>query len=465
MRRVRKLVALLLSLAMVLAMSGIAMAAAPVVLTDGEAGGSNTFAKDNPTSQGKQINLKKELTVYNFNETTIYAPTISYNYAISAGSADKDITDATTDHASGVAVNAKTKAGVTPENVVLTGQDQTAGTPTIAWTCAETVTAADGGEANYKTLTIDFSAIVFNAAGVYRYVITETPNSYATSGVTETKAGTVAGSHVRYLDVYVRPVQTGFTDGSLATDWDIYGYVCFYEEQEITDAGDTATTGAMKTNGFVAGTKDGTAIKADSYYTYNVTVSKTVTNDAYAKATHSFPFTVIFTNANISDNVDIKSTTTGTVGGFTDPGAGNLSTGISGILTIKDSSSVKYIGIPNGTTVEVYETNDVSGVTYLVTTTTDGTAATDNAVISGTAPTSAVSQTTKEAYQSTKTTITPTADADDDTAHTIAIDNNLQNISPTGLMFRYGPYVLILLCGALLLFLGVKFMRRNKEED
>ena len=465
MRRVRKLVALLLSLAMVLAMSGMAMAATPVDLSDGEAGGSATFAKDNPTSQGKQINLKKELTVYNFDETSIYAPTISYSYAISAGNADQDITDAQTDHASNVAVSAKTKAGITPNLVTLTGEGQTTGTSTIAWACTETVTAADNGAANYKSLTVDFTNVVFGAAGVYRYVINETVTSYSTSGVTETKAGTAAGSHVRYLDVYVRPVQTGFTDGSLAADWDIYGYVCFYDEQEITDDGDTTTTGAMKTNGFVAGTKDGTVIKADSYYTYNVTVSKTVTNDAYAKATHAFPFTVIFSNANVSDNVDIKTTTTGTVSGFTDPGAGDLSAGIKGILMIKDSSSVKYIGIPNGTTVEVYETNDVSGVTYLVTTTTDGTNNVDNAVISGTAPTSAVTQSTKADYQSTKTTITPTADADDDTAHTIAIDNNLQNISPTGLMFRYGPYVLILLCGALLLFLGVKFMRRNKEEN
>ena len=457
MKNIKKIGALVLAVVMIAAMSVTAFADGEAALTGGEVGGFTT--PDTPTSQSKSIKIAKELTVYNVDETTVNAPTMSYTYAITAGAADINVTDATTDHANNTAVTLKTKAGVTPASVTLTGTSAN----TIAWAPTETVTASTDGAANLKYLTINFSNVVFGAAGVYRYVLTETPATYAAAGVTETTNTTNA--HVRYIDVYVRPVTTGFTDGSLAADWDIYGYVCMLESEAITPDGDTTTTGAVKTNGFVAGTNDGTAYLADSYYTYNVTVSKTVTNDAYAKATHSFPFTVLFTNATITQPVDIRSSTTGTTGGFTDPASAALSAGTTnGIVTIKDSSSVKYIGIPNGTQVEVYETNDVTGVTYQVTTTTDGATPTvDKAVISGTAPSSAVTQTTKADYESTKTTITPAANADDDVAHTIAVDNNLQVISPTGVAFRVAPYVLMLATGMFLLL--VSRHRRKDEEE
>ena len=459
----KRIGALLLTAAMTLAMNSTVFAA-PAELTNGEVGGSATFATDNPTSQDKTINIKKELTVYNVDETTINAPTISYTYAITAGTAGISVTDATTDHANSTAVTAQTKAGVGISDITVTGTSAN----TIAWTAAETVTADDDGAANNKDLAIDFSNVVFGAAGVYRYVITETPHdgvaSYAATGVTETTSTT--NPHVRYLDVYVRPAPTGFTDGTLADDWDIYGYVCMLESEEITDAGDTATTGAVKTNGFVAGTNDGTAYLADSYYTYNVTVSKTVTNDNYAKANHAFPFTVLFTNSTITQAVDISSSTTGTAGGYTDPASAALSAGTTnGILTLKDSSSVKYIGIPNGTNVEVYETNDVTGVTYEVTTTLDGTDTVDKAVVSGTAPTTAVTQTTKAAYESTKATFTPTVDTDDDVAHAIAVVNNLQLISPTGFVVRFAPYMLVLMGGIFLIVLGVVLYKRTNKEE
>lgn len=480
-RGFKKFGAFLLTAVMTLAMNSTVFAA-PVDLTNGEAGGSTTFATDNPTSQDKTINIKKELTVYNVDETSINAPTISYTYTITPGAAGVSITDATTDHANNTAVTVQTKAGIIPGVSVTGSADGTANTVvaagvgdaeianTISWSPASTLTASTGGTANYQNLNIDFSGVVFGAAGVYRYVITETAPAYAASGVTETTS--TVNPHVRYLDVYVRPATSGFTNGATAAEWDIYGYVCMLESEEITDAGDTATAGAVKTNGFVAGTNDGTDYLADSYYTYNVTVSKTVTNDNYAKATHAFPFTVLFTNAAISNAVDISSSTTGTAGGFTDPASAALSAGnTKGILTLKDGASVKYIGIPNGTQIEVYETNDMAGVTYQVTTTVDGTTSTaddtvDTAVIDGTAPTVATAQASpKEAYQSTKASFTPTVNTDDDVAHSIAVDNNLQLISPTGFVVRFAPYMLILLGGIFFITLGiVLYNQTNKKE-
>lgn len=467
MKNIKRISALVLALVMVLAMSVTAFADGEATLTGGEVGGFTN--PDTPTSQNKTIILKKELTAYNVDGVAVKAPTITYTYAITAGAAGLNVTDATSDHTSGVAVTTPTLAGAHPESVTITGTSAN----TIAWTNADELTTDTAGSANTKDLKIDFSNVVFSTPGVYRYVITETPavgSSYAATGVTETTDST--NGHVRYLDVYVRANPSGVTsNGTIAADWDIYGYVCMYDSEAITPDGDTTILGAMKTNGFVSGTNDGTEIKADSYYTYNLTVSKSVTNDTYGAATHAYPFTVIFTNATIDQSIDIIGSsvaayTTGTAGGFTEPAAAALSTGTTkGILTLKDSSSQKYVGIPMGTSVEVYETNDVTGVTYLVTTVTDGTTpgTVDNAVTWGTAPTEATAQAaTKEAYQSTKATITTSAGTDDDTSHTIAINNNLQIISPTGVALRIAPYAIMLFVGIALFVITRR--RENTEE-
>ena len=453
-----------LILVLIMSLSVTAFAEGEATLTDGEIGGFTT--PDTPTVQSKTLILKKELTAYNLDETTINAPTISYTYSIAAGAADVNITDAASDHATGVgAITVPTKAGIT-NGITITGTSEN----TIAWTNAETLTASSAGTPNTKDLKIDFSNVVFTGPGVYRYKITETPPSnYAAAGVTETKSGDAAGSHVRYLDVYVKPVAENFSGGAAASDWDIYGYVCMYESEEITPEGDTTTTGAMKTNGFVSGTNDGTAIKADSYYTFNVIVGKKVENDAYAKATHAFPFTVIFTNATVTQSIDISYKTTGTAPtGFIDPAPAALSAGnTKGVVSIKDGATVKYIGIPNGTSVEVYETNDVTGVIYNVVTklTTNGTATNSDASVTwGVTPATAVAQAaTKAAYESTKSTITTTADADDDNAYKVDVTNTLLTISPTGITLRVAPYALMLCVGLLLLVYSRK--RKAKAED
>ena len=460
----KKALALALAVLMMASLSVAAFAEGEAELTGGEVGG---YAQaDSPTVQNKTLILKKELTAYNLDETQIQAPTISYTYTIAPVEPSFNVTDEASDHATGIgARTVPTKAGITA-GVTLTGT----AVNTIAWTNTEKLNAATNGAANYKDLKIDFSKVVFTGPGIYRYIITETAPNYAASGVTECKAGEAAASHDRYLDVYVKAADS-FTNGSTAEEWDIYGYVCMYENKAITPDGDTTTTGAMKTNGFVAGTNDNTEIKADSYYTFNVTVSKTVQNDNYAKATHAFPFTVIFTNADVTQSVDISSKTTGTTpDGFIDPAPAALSAGnTKGVVSIKDGASVKYIGIPNGTSVEVYETNDMTGVIYQVTTalTPTGTApTTDNSVSWDIAPTVAVAQAAaKEAFQSTKATITTTPDVDDDNAYAVAVTNRLLTISPTGVSLRVAPYALMLCAGLLLVFFSRRRKAKAESED
>ena len=193
-------------------------------------------------------------------------------------------------------------------------------------------------------------------------------------------------------------------------------------------------------------------------------------NDNYAKATHAFPFTVIFTNAAVTQSVDISSATTGTTTptGFVDPAAAALSDDDTrGVVFIKDGASVKYIGIPNGTSVEVYETNDMTGVIYQVTTALTGTATkTDNSVSWDDKPTVAVAQAAeKEAFQSTKATITTTPDVDDDNAYAVAVTNRLLTISPTGVSLRVAPYALMLCAGLLLVFFSRRRKAKAESED
>lgn len=461
----KKISALLLALVMVLSLCAGAMAAEETPTTtlndNGEQGAFKS--PDSPESQGKTLILEKEITAYNYNETEINAPTISYTYTIAKATvADgTTITDNANKHAEGAgAVTVPVKEGV--------GNPTIANNGVVAWTCAETMSADSDGEANKKTISIDFSNVVFSGPGVYRYVITEkltgTSDTYAMSGVTETAVGSNPGSHSRFIDVYVRPASPT-PEGKTDTDpeyWDIYGFTCFYNNKSITDA--DKGNNAVKSTGFVSGTTDGsTESKADSYYTYNLTLNKTVRKDDYSAKNVAFPFTVIFTNNDVTKNIDIiGKVEEATVTDWTDPAAGALSS-TKGVVKIKSGGQVKYIGIPCGTSVEVYETNVATGITYKVdtkvTTSTGVAQINDPSVTWSTAPNDAVAQgDTKEAYQSTKATITTTANADDDTAYTIAITNELVTISPTGVALRVAPYVLILFAGMALLLVS----RRRK---
>ena len=448
MKNLKKVFATLLALTLVMAMSMTALAET----TLGESGEQGAFGNpDEPTSQGKMLILEKELKVYNPDQAAVNAPTITYKYTIApAIVADgTTVTDNSNKHNSGNSVTFLVKPGI--------GNFEAS----VSW-ANDKVDASSAGEKNVKDISIDFSGVVFTGAGVYRYMITETLAdgfTYPNTGVTKT-----TGNHVRYIDVYVRAADT-FTDGTSATDWDIYGFTCFVNNVSITDANKTTT--AVKTTGFVDGdngTPDDQSddILADQYYTYNVEISKTITNDNYAKKTHKFPFTVIFTNEEIQKNISLKTDVKGSPVDIThDAGAPNW----SGVAKLGDEEKIIYIGIPMGTDVEVYETNDVTGTTYQVVTTRVGAeneTGTDEAVFSGTAPGSAVSQNEKAAHESTKTLFDTTKDTSAGTqAHSAAINNILVTISPTGVVLRIAPYALILVAGLALLVIS----RRRKVRD
>lgn len=435
-RTFRKIGALAVAAAMVMSLGAIIFADA--TLTDGEVGGFDPGNQDDPQVQDKSVIIKKELKVYNPDETAVYAPTITYNYAIEAGSADKSITDQTEDHVSGTAVTAATKAGITT-NVTIT--DSITLSPDVTTATDNSLDAATAGESNLYDIKVDFSNVVFTEPGVYRYVINETVD-YTGTGVTETN-----GTHARYLDVYVKASDT-FTDGSAAGDWDIYGYVCLSADEDVDPDTD------FKTNGFV----EATNVTPDEYYTFNVIVKKTLSGDNFSM-NHKFPVQVDYTNADVTKDVMLRATPTGTVTDYTH--SASAASGLDGLALIANGGRIKYIGIPCGTQVDIYETNDVTGTTYLTTVTVDSTAGTAKNIIATSTPTAFVAY-SSAAYNSNLGTITTTANATDAT-HEVEIANVLQMISPTGIIVRTAPYVLLLGAGATL-FILIRVFRKKEDE-
>ena len=467
-RTFKKISALILSGAMVVAMSGIAYAA--VDLEGGEAGGYTS--PDTQNIDDKVVNLKKEITAYNPDETLIYGPAITYTYAIAAASGTElvSITDDTTDHVSGLATTTTALGGITT-GVTMTGTSAN----TIAWTNEDILEASATGTANYKNLAVNFEGVVFTAPGVYRYKITETATSYTTSGVADG-----SNTAIRYLDVYV--MRSGsYTDGSTAAQWKVYGYVCIDSENATTDITPAST---FKTNGFVDTNTAADTSTADEYRTYNLTIGKTLSGDATMNR-HEFPFDAAWTAgaatgsfqfiAETDGNATVTTTAqtaTTTVNG-TDVAAGSIlkvggadvvgTADKDGTPTIANGGTVKYIGIPNGTLVTVTETNDVTGTTYATTATeTVGSgSATDVAWTGGTSAKSTDNKTATMSPNDTTIYAQSAAPAADSNV-AIQVTNTLSIISPTGVAIRFAPYALMLAVGVFFV-LHSKFGRREDE--
>ncbi len=507
----KKLVSLILAIMMIAAV-GAAWAAD---LGGSETGVAGTWtAVDTPITQEKTINILKEITAFNPDETYVYGPAISYTYAIvSASDAELvQVTDATEDHASGVAT-------VVP--AVLGASDITSGTPSltgtstniIEWTNSDILVAANGGAANYKKLTIDFSSVVFSKPGVYRFKITETAPAAATmtaAGVTEGTA-----SNIRYLDVYVMRSNVDdatydlYTDGTTAAQWIIYGYVCL----DSTVGTSNVTTATKKTNGFTANSEGATSggTTADQYYTYNLTVTKDLVGDN-SMIDHQFPFAVTFDTATnsksgtfqlIVESDGSKSTiggsgltstqtvaagaatvndptpTTGTTAAIIKIGSAQVLSASTYNVKIADGNTtsgatsglVKLIGIPYGVLASVTETNDNVGTTYTATAKEDVTTIAGTTLAANKALTTSGTLSSDTYSASIDNTETATRAIDISTANTTHVNaavqftNTLSVISPTGYVSRFAPYALILVGGIVLLIIARKHKKHTEEDE
>lgn len=364
-----------LVLAMVFSLSAVAFAAGD---------GSDSLGT------GNTVTIKDKLIAFNPDETSIYAPAVTFSYAIATATVDVTITDENE-------VKAAVKGGV--------------GAPTItdsnAYTMADTLTAAAAGAANEKDIVIDFSGVTFPSVGVYRYTVTRTITD--DNSVLESKE-----TITRSLDVYVKE-----ENGARV----IYGYIL----HDVT--GDVNKDSTTKYDHYES-----------EYKTSNLTVSKTLVNDS-AMDNNKFPFSVTFANtkgAHIMVNAE-KGASGKAAAAAMEAGA------TTSAPDIANGGIVKYIGIPNGFTADVYETNNVTGTSYRSEGAADTAAA---AKVLGWTGDDAKSNT---AYTAAATNATKTVD----------FTNTLEVISPTGVVMRVAPYAAMGGAGCLLFVLS----KRSKREE
>ena len=417
------------------------------------------------TKIGNSISFQKELVIYNTSEAgvTVHEPNVTYTYSIApvdanaAAEAKLDnvtVTDREEDHEeSKTAVTAVVYNGVVKAVNFTTYEAEFSSEFKI-----ENVNTA--GAVASRTLTLDFNPSVFSHAGIYRYLITETEDSTlsrANAGVThntDENEGAVYQA-TRILDVYVRDEYDNDNNTSTRV---IYGYVMFEG-----GAGTSITPATAKSNGYVQ-KEAGSNEDVDYYNTYNLKVEKKITG-TLANANNEFPFQVVFNGVNNSSaaidyiwNKDgmtqdavlatiSKDKAESTIGTLAETGS---------VLKLDDEDFVTFYGIPAGTTATVNEFNNTYDV-YSAAVAADKennkafTYDKENvASMTAAKATEAISNnTTKEAIGTADSTVTFT--------------NNMEVISPTGVVMRFAPYALILAAGMVLMVVAMK--RKVKRED
>ena len=355
---------------------------------------------------GNIVTIKDVLKVYNPDETSVYAPDVTFHYSITAGTGGATVTDENDVQAIVLAGN---WSGTNSNETEIAVSGEPSITESVAYTRDNTLVADDEGAANEKIITVNFENVTFPKPGIYRYEITRTTTD--TYNVLESKENVR-----RYFDVYVKEENSTCT---------IYGYIL----HDIS--GDISKTSTTKYNNFTS-----------EYKTSNLTVGKTLVNDATMNG-HQFPFSVSFVNtknAHIkvdpNQGADGKATATAMNAGAT-----------TSAPTIANEGIVKYIGIPNGFTSTVYETNDVTGTTYKSEATADNTVNAKNIIW------------TTEGGANKSNNATTFAATNETKA--IAFKNTLEVISPTGLFLRFTPFLVII--GAAVLLLLVSRRRGTKK--
>ena len=380
------------------------------------------------------LTFTKDIVVHNEeNVASIYGPTITYNYSI----APYEVTNADTiTDSEGKTVKAKT--GITG-GVSLTDN-------TAVFTSTEPINLENGKKVISDNLVAAVDLTKFEAAGVYRYKITETPEAGGLAAA-DIIRDTDNYSADRYLDVYIKNGDSGL---------EVSAFVMFHKgdsESMTIDGKDNTTTTLKKTTGYDSGDNNGSGSSdsddgnmADKYYTYNYTVKKNITG-TLADKKHEFPFTVKTTaSGKAGQKFFVKKNDAdaplGTIGTDVKPG-------------LADGDTLKLIGLPASATVAVSETNDTidsykgsavkPNITAKLLDETNGKTLGFNA----TALTDYTSSSKDE----------PTKNAD---ITGTEFTNALEEMSPTGVILTYIPYAIML--GAALLFIAM-FIRNKKKDE
>ena len=345
------------------------------------------------------LTINKQIVISNPEGSSVYGPAVTYTYTLTAARAGAIVNDGTS--------AAVVKAGK------LEAADETV--KTVTFTNDETVAAAAEGTVIAGSAAFTFDAAKFGAAGVYRYMITETaPENFDAVGLTREDTY----NPVRFLDVYVKNGEEGL---------EIYGYILF---EGTENDGMTATS--AKSDGY---TEDEAQENVDTFKTSNLTVSKTIAG-TLADMTNKFPFEVKIDSETItSGKFLVNGETTDFDGSYVNGALAEDST-----LALGNGDQIVLTGIPVGNAATAYTANEFNNTpdTYKV------SGAYDGEIKAGEA-----TGVEAEALSA-------------DAAATAAFTNTLDAVSPTGVILRFAPYALML--GAGVAFLMISRRRRSEEE-
>ena len=443
----KKISALLLALAMVMSLTSVAWAADNTADNNTYSGSGHKFAVG--VAGKTKIPLIKSIVFVNVNGSDVYEPNITFSYAVEPASIEES-TYTVTDSAGHVAY---VHPGV-PDGV--SGVDIPFGIE-VDGTDTDTVTASAAGTEFERTrdLTVDLSK--FTKPGIYRYKITETSNPAAVTDVGLT-ARTEEYNPVRFLDVYIHYADHD-ENPETPEILQMYGAVIF--KSTAADAGqDNIIKTTEKTTGYEPSATSGDLKDDDTvdrYTTYDIVIKKVV-DGSMADTTNEFPFYVSVTNsisgAKFTYTPDASESITGANGSGTtytltsdafQIGANSKQSS----LTLKHNDSITLTGVPSKQTdslaVVVNEFNNTYDAYVASVAAANGditiTPATAMPASTGSAETSSFAIKTN------------------DTANqTITVTNKLDEISPTGVVMRVAPYMLILAAGVTLLLIS----RRRK---
>ncbi|MBO4241768.1 MAG: hypothetical protein J5883_00625 [Clostridiales bacterium] len=378
-----------------------------------------------------EVEFKKEIVIQNSDSQDVWEPNISYTYTISTPTiADgTTVTDSQTNSttvkagpAGGLLISNASGSGAAASATVQFGND----TGTAAQASSPIGTAFASSETAERSLYLSFDDSQFTLPGVYRYQISESATGMAASGVTD---GGFTDN--RFVDVYV-----SWTDNT-QTAVEVSAITMFVTNESI-EYDDQNADPSFKVTGYDVASEDE---EADSYVTYNLTVEKEVAGD-FADPSHEFPFTVDFTEATataVEYYVTGDYTAADLVIGTTNSFDGTQ-------ITLKHGDTVTFVGLPVTTTATITETNDTSDL-YEV------TAADVNGALALT-ESNKVYSTAADAV-----TIGQTAGSED---NTVTFTNTLEEVSPTGVIVRYAPYI-IMIGAALALVVLVNKSKRHNE--
>lgn len=425
------------------------------------------------------FDLSKEIIVFNTDGSKIFEPNVTYTYSVAPVASTKaTITDTkkTTDTKDDIVV--KVKPGIADtvslasDGKIIFGSDDDAAA--TVETTAESV-YTEGLDTNDAIQTISgsvgvtISAEKFEDPGVYRYVITDT-----TTDATLDAAGIDRSTDYEeelYLDVYVR-----YDDQE---ELGVYGYVLFRGGTEGADKSfDDKTNDVIEANGDSVkvsgfdtdseilpggtgsgGSTDPGTYLSDQYHTYNVEVTKEVTGSLGDKK-HEFPFQIDLANTKgITSKTNFSyaiNDNTATATALSEAGAWASSN-----LKLKHGDSILITGLPVGETIKVLETNDTNDTYKVSAVLNDGaddygkTYLDKEVVASGAA---AVGMANVEAIDNKGASNAPINDV-------IAFTNDLEAISPTGLLFTVAPFAAMAGLGAGMIVLFSKNKKRDDAEN